>query len=114
MRRLAQEVKKLREHPEHKNLDEKELLKKSLMAFVPPPDNPPAHIGPTSPLPKDIQSASPETQLEIEYLLDLALHEGLHKAHKEALASNPFVLDAFHDMLVGKLYPELKRRGILK
>lgn len=117
--RLAEEVQRARRHPETRNLSEQELLKKSLQVFVPQPPFPshPATPGAatTSPLPDYAQSAPAEIKLEIEYLLDLAFHEGLAKANREAVKSgNPFVLDAFHDALVGKLYPELKRRGILK
>ena len=39
---------------------------------------------------------------------------GLDKANAEAMKSSPFVMDAFHDTLAAKLYPELQRRGILK
>ena len=42
------------------------------------------------------------------------MHKGIEKAAAEAKKSNPYVLDAFHDALVEKLYPELQRRGVLK
>jgi len=65
-------------------------------------------------LPQYAQSAPAETRLEVEYLLDVAFHHGIAKANTEAMKSSPFVIDAFHDALVGKLYPELQKRGILK
>ena len=68
----------------------------------------------SGPLPQYAESAPAETKLEVEYLLDVAFHQGIVKATSEAMKSNPFVLDAFHDALVGKLYPELQKRGILK
>lgn len=114
MRRLAAEVQKHRERPENRALSDEELIKKSLLTATLPPHSPPPEPGTESPLPSYAQDASPETKLEIEYLLDLAFHQGIEKATQAAQASNPFVLDAFHDALVGKLYSELQRRGIVK
>ncbi len=68
----------------------------------------------SSPLPQYAQDAPAETKLEIEYLIDLAIHQGLTKANAQARTSSPFVVDAFHDALVGKLYPEFERRGLIK
>ena|SRR5579864_1376237 len=123
--RLAAEIKNQRERPEMKNSGEKELIKEAIRAFprmekdlgsapVPPP--PAAGGGGTSasPLPDYAQNAPAEVKLEIEYLLDVALRGGLHKAFLEAQKSPYFVQDAFHDALAGKLYPELKKRGIVK
>jgi len=123
MKWLAEEVQKRREMPESKNLSEKEILKQSIEAVPPaaaavPPAAaaaPPAPAPePSGPLPQYAKSASPEVKLEIEYLLDLAFHKGIANSEAEARKSSPFVLDAFHDALAGKLYPELQRRGILK
>jgi hypothetical protein len=68
----------------------------------------------SNPLPDYAQNAAPEVKLEIEYLLDLALRDGLSKALSESEKSPYFVQDAFHDALAGKLYPELQKRGIVK
>lgn len=114
MRRLAAEVQKHRERPENRAVSDEALIKKSLAVFTPTenaPASPPAGPGP---LPTYTQAASPETRLEIEYLLDLAFHQGIEKANAAARQSSPFVLDAFHDTLVGKLYPELQKKGIVK
>ncbi len=62
-----------------------------------------------------MKDASPETKLEVEYLVDMAFHKGIMEAAKQARASkNPFVEDAFHDALSGKLYDEMERRGMLR
>ena len=114
MRRLAAEVVKARELPENRNTPEKELLKQSLRASASTASQPTTSLGTESPLPAAIQGAPAEVKLEIEYLVDLALHRGLQKANEAATKSDPFVLDAFHDMLAGKLYPELQKRGLLK
>ena len=117
--RLAEEVRLGRDRPEFKDRGDKEIIKQSLERMMPnlsaqnrtggqPGDDSPGILPPYA---KDI---SPETKLEIEYLLDLALHKGLDEANKAAAKSSPFVLDAFHDTLVLKFYSEMVRRGILK
>ena len=115
---LAEEIRKHRETPESKNLAGKELLKQAIRSLPEvatqgqPPQPPPSSV--KSPIPDYAQNAPAEVKLEIEYLLDLAFHHGIAKADAEARKSPNFVLDAFHDALVGKLYPELQRRGMLK
>lgn len=115
---LAAEIAKNREHPEMRNADEQEIVKNAILAF-PKLNTAPAPAAvlpqkPNSPLPAYAQTATPEVKLEIEYLLDLALHQGLGKALNESQKSPYFVQDAFHDALAGKLYPELQKRGIVK
>jgi hypothetical protein len=123
--RLAEQVKTQRERPEMKNASEQELLKEAIRAFpetarahgAPPLSAPPpaqAASAAQSPLPAYAQNAPAEVKLEIEYLLDMALHHGIGKAVDEAKKSPYFVQDAFHDALTGRLYPELQRRGIVK
>ena len=126
LQRLAAEVKSQRERPEMTNAAEKELLKEAIRSF---PELKPANAGASgaavpasdasgdasgSPLPAYAQSAPPEVKLEIEYLLDTALRQGIGKALSESVKSPYFVQDAFHDALAGRLYPELQRRGIVK
>ena len=114
MRRLAAEVEKHRERPENRPLSDEELIRKSLETIQSAPRNAQAADDSSSPLPSYAQEVSAETKLEIEYLLDLAFHAGIEKANETAKSSSPFVLDAFHDALVGRLYPELQKRGIVK
>ncbi len=127
MKALAAEIRGQREKPEMKNASEKELLKEAIRAFpvlnenpqataAPAPATPPAPTDPAShsPLPGYAQNAPPEVKLEIEYLLEITLREGLNKALLESKKSPYFVQDAFHDALAGKLYPELQKRGIIK
>ena len=51
---------------------------------------------------------------EVEDLVSMVFEKGLEVALKEAGKQSPFVEDAFHDALVDKLLPELKKRGIVK
>lgn len=114
IKQLSAEIQRQREHPETRNLSGPELLKKSLQSMTSAPQPAKPAEPSAGPLPDYAQSAPAETKLEIEYLLDIAFHQGITKANAEAMKSNPFVIDAFHDALVGKLYPELQKRGILK
>lgn len=114
---LAQEIGRYRELPETSSLGEKDLLKRAIRAFPAAPTGdektPSERPSSKSPLPQYAQDSSPEVKLEIEYLLDLAFHLGLARAVRESKKSPDFVQDAFHDALAGRLYPELKRMGIL-
>ncbi len=118
---LAAEVSRHREAPEAKSLSEKDLLKKAIQALpsslaLPQVAAPLPQKGApkkTGLLPSYLSDVSPEIRLEVEYLLDIAYHGGISKAVSEAKKSPDFIQDAFHDVLVSKLYPELKKRGIL-
>jgi hypothetical protein len=120
LRELAQEIKNQRERPEMQNAGEKEIIKEAIRAF-PQSEKHPAPVPPSgagsstaSPLPAYAQTAPAEVRLEIEYLLDIALRQGLGKALGEAQKAPYFVVDAFRDALAGRLYPELQKRGIVK
>lgn len=111
---LAREVGKHQEAPETRHLAGEALLKKSIQSFTDTNNGP--VVTPTdlqNPLPQYVDNASAETKLQVEYLLDIAFHQGILKADREARKANPFVLDAFHDALVKKLYPHMQERGVL-
>ena len=114
MRRLAEEIQKHRENPESRALSGQEVVKKSIQSIITPPSPPTPQQAQGGALPAYAAGAPAETKLEIEYLVDIAFQHGLDKANAEAMKSSPFVMDAFHDTLAAKLYPELQRRGILK
>ena len=113
IKKLAGEVLRHREAPENQALTDQEVLKQSIQSLNSAPEEI-SQKSSESPLPDYAVGASSETKLEIEYLLDIAFHKGIEAANSAARNASPFVRDAFHDSLVGKLYPELKRRGILK
>ncbi len=50
-------------------------------------------------------------QVKIDYLFDKGLKKGVESARADL---SPLELDAFHDLLVGRLYDELKNRGLVK
>ena len=115
IKRLAVEVQKHQEKPEAHRFNDQEILKKSIQSIggVQPASSLQAQPS-GNPLPDYAKDAPAETKLEIEYLLDMAFHHCIEKANGEAKKSSPFVMDAFHDALVTKLYPELQKRGIVK
>ncbi|HUC01679.1 MAG TPA: hypothetical protein VMA75_02130 [Candidatus Paceibacterota bacterium] len=126
MKTLAAEIKRAQELKDVKNAAGVEVVKEAIRAFpqlersssngVPTPPTPGGAGAPTdtNPLPAYAQSAPPEVKLEIEYLIDVALHKGIATALTESQKSPYFVQDAFHDALAGKLYPELQRRGVVQ
>ena len=124
MKTLAAEIQRTQELKDVKNAEGLDVVKEAIRAFpnlerpsgngVPVPTSPAAAPLSDGPLPAYAQSASPEIKLEIEYLIDIALHKGIGPALTESAKSPYFVQDAFHDALAGKLYPELQKRGVIK
>jgi hypothetical protein len=114
--RLEKEVARQREMPEAKNLNDREIIKKSIQSVSGVPAPATAHQAQDdgSPLPSYAKDAPPAAKLEVERLLAVALREGVQKASEEASRSNPFVLDAFHDALTGKMLSEFQKRGPIK
>ncbi len=112
---IAAEVKRSQDNPEFQKLSGQELLKNSIRSYTGAQTMAQQKAADEdSVLPAYAQTASAETKHEVEYLLRIAFKNGILKASEVASKSNPYVLDTFHDALVGKLYPELKQRGILK
>lgn len=117
--RLQAEVSQIRGQAEARDLSDKEVLRAAIDRLVPREEH---HPGTTPALPQNKSEFLPEytaeapldVKLEIEGLLDEAFHEGISKAISRARKANPYVLDAFHDVLTGKLYEEFKNRGFLK
>lgn len=62
----------------------------------------------------DYLNALSDDQVEIvNHLVSLIPEKGIKQAIAEAKKLNPFLLDAFHDALVDKLYEELTSRGLV-
>ncbi|MEK9173581.1 MAG: hypothetical protein AAB594_03365 [Patescibacteria group bacterium] len=110
---LRREVERHREAPEARGLNEQQILRKAIVSITPVSGGSTTSTLPGV-LPDYAQSASSEVKLEIEALVEAVFTKGLIEAANEASKSSPFVLDAFHDALTDKLYPELQKRGILK
>lgn len=118
--RIGEAVKEIQQRPEFQKSTPQEIIKESLKSFTPPPapppQTPPAQAGPPEEngipfLPDYMKSEPAEKQKELERLLTVAINQGFFAGIKEAQKDGEFLLDAFHDSLADKVYPELKRRG---
>lgn len=122
MKILATEVRHTQETEGAKNMEGLDIVKEAIRSFpqLEHHENNGVTVAPAtsgqanSPLPAYAQDASAAVKLEIEYLLDVALHKGIGSALAQSAKSPYFVQDAFHDALAGRLYPELQKRGVLK
>lgn len=125
LERLGQQIETERQHPDAQALPEREIVKKSIKSFsktaAPKEDDDKSlpgvsSVGEETILPAYLQGEGVESKIkfEVESLVDLVFHKGLEKALSEASKHSPFIEDAFHDALVDKLLPELKRKGIIK
>lgn len=47
------------------------------------------------------------------YIAEIGQH-GIVRTLNKVVAEEPFIIDAFHDVLVDKLYEELKTKGLIK
>lgn len=113
--RVSREIERGRELPESKGVGEREILRKVVQSVTGSTGTQKKAVSDDdSVLPDYVKSAPPGVKLEVETLLEAVFSKGLEEAAKEAKKSSPFVLDAFHDALVGKLYDELQKRGIVK
>lgn len=120
IQRISSEILRERERPESRSLSGHELVRQAVRAYAGQPATKPAK--PAQPagqviddtLPAYAESAPPEVRREAERFLEMAFQEGILKASSEAAKASPFVLDTFHDALAGKLYEELKKRGVVE
>lgn len=114
IQRLSTEVREYKEKAGRPEITDKEAVRSALSARIqtqptpPPPTSPTANI-----LPGYLQKESPEAQLKVEELIDIAFHKGINASIREAKKYGPFILDALHDSLTGKIYDELKTRKLL-
>jgi len=129
--RLGHDVAKRAELPESRDLSERELVRESIRSMVQPEEqvasNPSAKSTPSAPTPAQAPSSNgnflpnylsdngnESVKKSVEHLLQLAVDGDITKAVKEAKRYPPFIEDAFHDALIDKFLPELKKRGAIK
>lgn len=55
-----------------------------------------------------------ESGAEVNRLIDVAFTKGIATAFSEVSKDEPYIMDAFHDVLVDRLYEDLKKKGIVK
>ena len=68
----------------------------------------------TKTTPSYLDTLDEESVAEVQRLVGIVFDKGFDEAIKEAGKNEPFIIDAFHDALVDRLYDELKSRGIVK
>lgn len=130
LERIGTKVGERMEISGSENAPEREIVKESIRSIVKevaPVDPLPAPSPAPVPAPSDdegdghLPSYLARTKIDasvkrkIEQLVHMAfVSGGLEKAIREAKKQPFFIEDAFHDALVDKALPELKKRGILK
>lgn len=124
--RLGHDVARIRESPENRGLPEREIVKQSLKSLVQEKNQAPvtsedASLPTSSVPPKDdflpdyfSDSTDQKIKESVKHLLGMTRNGDIPKAVREARKYPPFIEDAFHDALIDKFMPELRKRGIIK
>jgi len=86
----------------------------SLAGVAPPPATGAAKPAPSATMPDYLADAPEAVKQQVEALVQTAQYKGIDAAHEAAKKADPFVLDAFHDVMTGKLYRAFKDRGLLQ
>ena len=61
-----------------------------------------------------LDTLDPDSRLVVEGLIESVFTKGMTATFKMLEMEEPYIIDAFHDVLTDKLYSELKKRGIIK
>ncbi len=128
--RLGHEVRKNLETPEFQGVPEEEVVRRSLRSLAeaapvpssesdaavppPPPDTPPVPRDDFLPSYLTTEGNSEDVTKTVEHLVQMVFDEDIEKAVTEAKRYPAFIEDAFHDALIDKVLPELKKRGLIK
>lgn len=120
IKKLGAEIAEKKNLAEHKNLSEKELIKKTLKPMFGQDieQSTVVHSKIQQPeqnqfFPDYLKDAPQEIKLHVKELVDSLFQQGIEKVIKRAKRASPFILDAFHDALTDKLHEELKSRKII-
>lgn len=117
IQRISAEILRQRRRQETTSASGKEVIREAVRSYtgqVTPKSPPPPPAVVQHPLPQYAADAPAEVKEKAEQLLEMAFQEGILKAARMAEEAGPFVLDVFHDALAGKLYEELKKRGVVE
>ena len=80
-------------------------------AATPTPATPTSSTSPTTPTYLD--TLDDDAVLKINGLIQALFENGIEKTIKTVVEEDPFILDAFHDALVDRLYDELKKHKVV-
>jgi hypothetical protein len=107
LKRIEGQINKFKELPEAESMAPQEIVRQSVKQIAP-------LVGDVSaPVPAQPMNPPDEAEKTVEYLVNMAITEGVVKANQAAKDAEPFVMDSFHDAMVGRFYPELQKRGII-
>lgn len=112
VQKVSEEVARQKELPEHKEAPDEDLVRKSIQVLTATQANSQNAASTAGYLPVYTKDISPQMKLEAEHIIDIALSRGIEEATELAKNSGPFMVDVLHDVMTGKLYDELKKRGI--
>ena len=112
LERISADVAARREMPEHVGQNDQELLKHALRNITSGAANRIAES--SEDIPAYMADAPSGAKRELEHYLQEAVTSGIDVAAAHIASSSPFLMDAFHDALVGPLYELLKQKGMLK
>ena len=111
---LSQEIRAKHETLPSAEIARKEIVKSAIALQIQNPTNVQTdNAKPPAILPAYLQKESPEIQLKVEELVEVAIHKGIEASITEAKKIVPFILDALHDTLTTKIYDELKSRKLI-
>jgi len=119
--KLGVAIEKERKNPEMKDEPIEKVVKKAISNFVPPVEQTSSPSNEkkekkdelNSFLPSYLESSDVKVKEIVKNLIMLAFKNGIEEALKEARHYPPFIIDAFHDALVDKIMPELKKRNLI-
>lgn len=119
LERLAAQAKEKQKEIGSEKISQQEILKQSLKVIIPSPKTDEEKNGKIKAAPDVLpayltsEKIGENIRLEVRRLINLVFKDGLESALKEARRKQPFIEDAFHDALVDKLLPELRKRGLI-
>lgn len=113
------EVERQMENPETRSAPERDIVKRAVESVTrrSRQESPNGQTtNENNDLPSYITASKTDiaAQEEVTHLISVALKKGIIEAEAEASKRPAFVVDAFHDALVDKILPELKKRGMMK
>ena len=85
-----------------------------LPAHKPSPSAQPSSPQPKPPARHYLDNLDEESINKVQLLVNETFNKGIKKTIEEIQHEEAFIIDAYHDALVDKLYEELKARGVVK
>lgn len=128
---LSKKIEEKRRQLEGKSgiVEERELVKSAIVEHVGENTTPPLPVTSTASTQSSQSKAvafdpssgksyldylDEDSRNRVTELVGIVFEKGISAGFKEALHDEPFVIDAFHDVLTDKVLNELKKRGLIK